>query len=104
MDQILGLATLVRERVREHAGNGYHIQTYAVLDDKSQIYAAITVTDPDYPLAQSREVVVMARVVGETVIINKDITDRPLAQALIGAGIPRAQTVLTYAGEAMLEQ
>jgi hypothetical protein len=41
----------------------------------------------------------MARVVGETVLIDEDITDRPLWEELVRAGIPRERIVLLYAGE-----
>lgn len=41
----------------------------------------------------------MARVVGDMVVIDEDITDRPLVNELVRAGIPREKIVLLYAGE-----
>lgn len=41
----------------------------------------------------------MARIVGDSVIIEHDVTDRPLLHELMRAGIPREQIILTYAGE-----
>ena len=35
------------------------------------------------------------------VVIDHDINDRPLVDALIAAGVPRAQIVLAYAGESV---
>jgi vancomycin permeability regulator SanA len=46
---------------------------------------------------------VMARVVGDKVIIDEDTTDRPLWKELVAAGIPREQIILTYAGETLPE-
>ncbi len=42
---------------------------------------------------------VMARVEGDKVIIEEDLTDRPLVDALLQAGIAREQIVLAYAGD-----
>ncbi len=39
------------------------------------------------------------RDVSETVVIEQDITDKPLVEELVRAGVPRGQIVLTYAGE-----
>ncbi len=40
-----------------------------------------------------------ARDVSETVVIEQDITDKPLVDKVVRAGVPRGQIVLTYAGE-----
>jgi hypothetical protein len=42
---------------------------------------------------------VMARVVDDTVVIDHDSTDRPLYKELMDAGIPREKIILAYAGE-----
>ena len=44
-------------------------------------------------------VVVLARIEGDTVIIEEDTTDRPLVDSLVHAGIPRAKIIRAYAGE-----
>ncbi len=43
--------------------------------------------------------VVLARVVGDYVIVEEDLTDRPLVDRLVAAGIPREKIILAYAGE-----
>jgi hypothetical protein len=44
-------------------------------------------------------VMVLARVVGDKVVIEEDATDKKLIDALLQRGIPRTQIVLAYAGE-----
>lgn len=44
-------------------------------------------------------VVVLARVVGDKVVIEEDNTDKKLIDALRQRGIPREQIILAYAGE-----
>ncbi|MEP7292808.1 MAG: element excision factor XisI family protein, partial [Chloroflexota bacterium] len=75
---------------------------FPVLDDHNQTYAVLYVNDKyqDRPAW----VVVMARVVGDYVVIDEDTTDKPLVDALmINGGIPREQIVLAYAGETLPE-
>lgn len=46
-------------------------------------------------------VVVLARVVGDKVVIEEDTTHKKLIDALLQRGIPRSQIILAYAGEPM---
>lgn len=55
---------------------------------------------PDEPNPKYRTgIIVMARVIDDTIIIETDNTDRPLDEALVQAGIPREKIILAYAGE-----
>ena len=99
MDTVsVDLADIVQRTVEDYAeGNWLEAQGYAVSDLKRHIYAGLVV--PDYPRRQQAGIVVMARVVGDKVVIDHDTTDRPLWEELVRAGIPRAKIILTYAGE-----
>ncbi|MGH2411339.1 MAG: element excision factor XisI family protein [Chloroflexota bacterium] len=39
------------------------------------------------------------RLVDEHIVIEHDLNDRPLVDALVAAGVPRGEIVLAYAGE-----
>jgi hypothetical protein len=77
---------------------------FPILDDARQTYAVIIIEDD--PAARPAYVVVMARVMGDKVIIDEDRSfDKPLVDALIhNGGIPREQIILAYAGEKLPEQ
>jgi len=94
-----GLTDIVREEVTEYASDGVggNIRLFPVCDDTRQIYAVNAVDYPRYK--EMPDVVVMARIVGDKVVIEHDGTDKPLVQALLQRGIPREQIVLAYAGE-----
>ena len=47
----------------------------------------------------SADASLIARIVGATVVIEHDMNDKPLVDALIQAGVPRDQIVLAYRGE-----
>lgn len=93
----------VRREVDLYSGNGTGGKSYAVFDDEHQTYLVVAV--PDQWKDRPAWVVVMARVVGDIVIIDEDTTDKPLVDALmINGGIPREQIILAYAGETLPEQ
>ena len=45
----------------------------------------------------------LVRLLADTIIVEHDQNDKPLVDALVQAGIPRSQIILTYAGEAAPE-
>jgi hypothetical protein len=99
MDRVDELTTIVRQEVEDYAvGLTWNAVSYPVFDDKRQTYLVAVVPDR-HPRPFRAGISVMARVVGDTVIIDEDITDRPLVNELVRAGIPREKIVLLYAGE-----
>jgi XisI protein len=94
-----GLNEITREEVAKYAGKGRgaNIILFPLLDDARQVYAVNAV---DYPTREEvAMVVVLARVVGDKVVIEEDTTDKKLVDALLQRGIPRNQIILAYAGE-----
>ncbi|MBZ0306890.1 MAG: XisI protein [Anaerolineae bacterium] len=92
-----GITDIVREEVEKYAGETVHSALYPIFDEGRQIYTVLRVKS--HPENQPARAVVMARVVGEHIIIEADTTDKPLVDALVQKGIPRQQIVLAYAGE-----
>ncbi|SRR5258708_24285456 len=89
------LASIVKEVVFSYASSGLNLRTYALSDEEQKIYAVNVVDWPERH--RPAAVVVLARVEGEQVIIEEDLTDRPLVEALVSAGISREQIILKYA-------
>ena len=95
------LKAIVRAEVRKYAGNrrGANVLLFPILDDESGIYAVNAV---EYPHRQEvADVVVMARVVKDIVVIEEDLTDKKLVDALTSAGIKRDQICLAYNGDSL---
>lgn len=95
----LSLAQLVRREVERYKGYSPVAKLFSILDETNQTYAVVMREDD--PATRPAYVVVMARVMGEKVIIEEDSTlDKPLVEALIhNAHIPREQIILAYAEE-----
>lgn len=91
------LKEIVRHEVEQYAGESLNATLYAVIDDVHQIYTVISVGQPadQYP----PRTVIMARVVGNHIIIEADTTNKPLVEALQQAGLARPRIILAYAGE-----
>jgi hypothetical protein len=93
------LIEIVREEVHkyESGGSGLNSRLFLVADEPRQIYTVVAV---DYPVRYDvGGLVVLARIVGDKVIVEEDTTDKPLVDSLIQRGIPREQIILAYRGE-----
>jgi len=71
---------------------------FPVFDDQHHTYTVLAITRPLRP-HQKTTIVLFARYVADTIVIEHDATDKPLVEALTAAGVPRDHIVLAYAGE-----
>lgn len=100
MDRVIELTETVRREVADYNNvQAWKARSFYLEDADQYIYAVVDVPANDHPLVQKPGIVVMARVVGDKVVIDEDITDRPLYKELMRAGVPREQIILAYAGE-----
>jgi XisI protein len=95
------LAEVVKKVVFSYAVEGFNARTFALSNEEEKIYA-VNVVDTGVHLRPAG-VVVIARVEGDKVIIEDDLTDRPLVDALVRAGIPREQIVFADEMETQAE-
>jgi hypothetical protein len=78
-------------------GSGFKMRLFPVFDDDHQTY---TVLAFDYPAREAEPgIVVMLRVVGDTVVVEEDASNKPVLDRLEANGIPRDKIILAYAGE-----
>lgn len=93
------LAEITRREVSLYAATSDTAAFYPVLDEEHQTYAVVVIENDR---SQSPAwVFVMARIVGDKVVIEEDTTlDKHLVDALIhNGGIPRDKIILAYKGE-----
>lgn len=96
----LSLAEITRREVSRYVVDSDDVQLYSVLDDEHKTYAVNVV--PANEQERPAWVAVMARVVGDYVVIDEDSTDKPLVDALMMNGdVPREKIILAYRGEAL---
>lgn len=91
------LTDTIKAVVFSYAGGGFDLQTFKLADEHQKTFAVSVVDTPVRHHAP--QIMVMAHIEGDIVIIDEDLTDRPLVDALVSAGIPREKIVLAYANE-----
>ena len=96
MDGITDLNGIVRDVVQGYVRPSPNSTMYFMNNAEQGAYAAISVP---HAVPNMTRVVAMAHVAGEKVIIDTDISNKPLYEALLQAGIPQHQIVLAYQGE-----
>ncbi len=97
MERVETLADVVREQVAAYAGPALKARAFFLSNEFEHIYGVVDV--PESRAQMTPLLVLLARVSDDFVIIEEDIHDRPLWEALVRAGIPRDRIVLAYAGE-----
>jgi hypothetical protein len=97
------IETILKNEIAAYnRGKGWKVQGYLIEDAHQHLYMMVIVPDDDHT-EKKPAIALMARLIGQHIIIDEDITDRPLYEALIRAGIPREQLILRYAGEKVPE-
>ena len=90
------LTAVVRQVVKDYVWDQDDSTAY-LLEDAVHNVVAVLIVPKDKP--QQSLTILAARIEDKEVIIETDLTDKPLFQALERAGLPREQIVCAYAGE-----
>lgn len=98
MDRLIDTLRTVLEGYTGEALNGY---SYLTESKDGTAFAVVSVGQlPDRRIVDAGLIV---RLVGDRIIIERDVNDKPLVDALLQANVPRRQIVLAYAGEPVEE-
>jgi hypothetical protein len=96
MDSVKDITAIVRHEVADYVRPSPNSTAYYLDDDEKQIYVVIAVPNRSQ---EKPTIIVMARIVDERIIIDTDITNKPLYNALQNAGIPSDRIIRAYEGE-----
>jgi hypothetical protein len=97
------LKDILKEEVQEYVGSGRgaNLLLFPLADPEFRVYGVVV----DYPKRQYRtDILILARMVGDKIIIEEDNTNKPLLAALLQRGVPRDQIVLAYQNEVIPEE
>src|SRR5689334_8899635 len=96
-----GLKETLVNVLRSYAGKGLNSYSYMTHSDDGQFYTVVSIGQ-----VRGKQIVetgIAVRLRDNKIIIERDVNDKILADALMQAGIPRQQIVLAYAGESVEE-
>lgn len=96
MDSVKNITAIVRHEVADYVRPSPNSAAYYLGNDEQQVYAVVAVP---HASQERPAIIVMVRVVDDLIIIDTDITNKPLHDALQNAGIPADQIILAYEGE-----
>jgi hypothetical protein len=99
------LETIVQREVIEYSNRwGEKISIYYISNETKKVYSAMVIPEVGNKMMKIPNFMVLARIVGDYVLIEADNTDKPLVDALVyNGGIPREKIILRYAGETLPE-
>jgi hypothetical protein len=98
MDRIIDTLKQTLEGYAGKALNGY---SYLTRSTDEHLFTVVTVGY--LPKKRIVNIGLIVQVVGDHIIIEHDINNKPLVDALVQAGVPREQIILAYAGEPVEE-
>ncbi|HLA44255.1 MAG TPA: element excision factor XisI family protein, partial [Aggregatilineales bacterium] len=77
---------LVRE-LEKYVGEGANALAFPVFDNQRQHYAIAII---DYPeRTEPADVIILVRIAGDKIVVEEDMTDKKLVDALVQQGVPR---------------
>jgi len=92
---------VLHQMVAGYAGRALNGFGYLLTSEDEQVFAVVSVSH-----VRDKRIVdtgLVARVAGDRIIIERDVNDKPLVDALVQAGVPRRSIVLAYAGESVTD-
>jgi hypothetical protein len=95
------LDTVLEKALSSYVAKGFNGYSYFMKNEAERIMSI----EANFVFEGERfiEISILARIVGNRIVIEEDKTNKPLVDALLQAGVPREQIVLAYAGEKVEE-
>jgi hypothetical protein len=95
------LRAILVNTMNGYAGEGFNGFSYLTSNDNQEIFTVISIAQVHGKRFADTGLIV--RFHNNKIIIERDVNDKILADALIQAGVPREQIILAYAGETVEE-
>ncbi len=95
------MTNTLRKVIDGYAGKALNGHSYLTISPDEQVFTVVAVGKIEGERFVNVGLVV--HLIADRIVIERDVNDKPLVDALIQAGIPRSQIVLAYAGEPVEE-
>ena len=90
---------ILLEEMQKYTGKGLNDYAYLTSNESDQIYTVVDIaTIRDKRIVST---VLVARIVGQQIVIEVDHHDKQLVDALLARDIPKEQIILAYRGDAV---
>jgi XisI protein len=95
------LKDTLKKVVAGYAGKAINARSYLTVSPDEQVFTVVAVGTFQGERFATTGLIV--RLLGDTIIVERDVNDKPLVDALVQEGVPRDKIILAYAGEAVPE-
>jgi hypothetical protein len=95
------LKSVLEKTIEGYTGKGLNGYAYLINDPVRDVYTVISVGYINGQRIVDADLIV--RLVDDKIIIERDMNNKILLDALLQAGVPRSQIILAYAGEPVPE-
>lgn len=90
---------ILLEEMQKYTGKGLNDYAYLTSNESDQIYTVVDIaTIRDKRVVST---VLVARIVGQQIVIEVDHHDKQLVDALLARDVPEGQIILAYRGDAI---
>lgn len=93
------LKAILKASLEDYAGEALNGYFYLTADKTETLFAIISLAKISDERIVNAGIIV--HIEENLIIIEKDISNKPLVEALVQNGVPREQIILAYAGEAV---
>ncbi len=93
------LKQMVHQVVSEYAKDGLNCISYLTQNNDGSLLTVVDIENKPHDM----DVSLVVRIIGEQIVIERDLNNKPAVDALVQAGIDRKDIILAYAGETVPE-
>ena len=95
------LRQTVHQVVSGYAKDGLNCTSYLTQNTDGSLLTVVDIENS--PDLHDMDVSLVVRILGDQIVIERDLNNKPAVDALVQAGISRKNIILAYAGEAVPE-
>jgi hypothetical protein len=95
------LKQIVQRVVAGYAKDGLNCISYLTQSEDGNLLTVVDIEDG--PQTHDMDISVVVRIIGEQVVIERDLNNKLVVDALVQAGVERKHIILAYAGESVPE-
>lgn len=91
------LETILREELDQYTGEGLNASSTLTENAAQQLYTIVDIAT--IRGQRSASTVLIAQIIADKIVIERDTNNKPLVDALRARGVPAEQIILAYQGE-----
>src|SRR5262245_14645642 len=93
---------ILKDELASYAQDPVNGVSFLTINKDQKVFAVVSVSELQGKRGAGMSLLV--RLIGDCIVIERDMNNKPLVDALVQRGVPRDRIVLAYAGETVEEE